>query len=394
MNILVMITTALFAFSAHSGTISGGGGKIQRYESNPWFLENTKVIRYCIAVDQNFGVSKRTIHRIVRLAINEWKDAFDFTEDSVYESGSLEPYGQIRVATQRFQRNCEMPDLNFQFGFLTKEQLEYFSDPREYVGAAVRTTYDLKTLKSKGFVYIAPLEGELAPDVQDIDKQAWQKFNHKLLKLTLSHELGHIFGIGHNSNGWPNMNVMTSLLPATIIDKHFTKMYADGNSWAVKDRSPMTLFKTRTTDVYSSCNDIFWGWHSSYRLPGNYKKPQCTKIEFFEDYVVMSESEDHGSSWHEIGKLKSNNWSRSFQSYVKVYLPKAQQVFTKLPESNLFFPLQGEVGINGESYTGVYKASKSNDKIGLRLDISPGNQLNSTAAFPNLKVHSDIITVN
>ena len=205
------------------------GGEVNSNAQNPWFLENTKTLRYCIRIDEDhFGISGRQADAIIQRAIHYWKLEFDLAFP-----------GEFKLATQVFVRSeCsedlqdENIDLHFQLGTLTAKQETFLAEPTKYVGAAVRTDYDEVNLRAKGFVYISPQTGRLALKQPGIVSLRWEIYNSKLLYYTLVHELGHVFGIPHRGRSWTNiMSVESpelSLLPSlakfagtTAFESHF-----------------------------------------------------------------------------------------------------------------------------------------------------------------------------
>jgi hypothetical protein len=118
---------------------NSGGGELFSDEKNPWFLENTKRIDYCIEADgQHFGQSIDVARSKIKVAFNYWKSEFA-------KVGKVESDGQIlRLATQQaVETDCyEGIDLKFQLGTLTQEQAQYLKFPGKVIGRAVRTSYD------------------------------------------------------------------------------------------------------------------------------------------------------------------------------------------------------------------------------------------------------------
>lgn len=180
---------------ASGGWISGGG-ELLKDSHNPWFLNNTKDVFYCIKVNESdFGASRKTIETKLVSAIEFWKNEFNYAITPVYKS-----IGKLRIADQNFiQVSCNdvRVDIKFQFGVLEKVQKEYLKDPKKYAAVTVRTSYDEVKLKGRGFVYVSPSHGPLAYNQEGVIEDAWQSDDGELLYLTLVHELGHIFGLPH-----------------------------------------------------------------------------------------------------------------------------------------------------------------------------------------------------
>ena len=66
------------AFTSHlfaGGATSSGGGNSFHNSDNPWFLENTEIVPYCIQIDEaNFGVSLEFAKAKIEGALTYWKD--------------------------------------------------------------------------------------------------------------------------------------------------------------------------------------------------------------------------------------------------------------------------------------------------------------------------------
>jgi hypothetical protein len=189
------ISACLFAISsaAHAGGWASGGGELHRDERNPWFLSNTSTVTYCVSIDEeHFGTTREKAEVAVTTALAYWKA----------EIGSVE-HGHSDVGTQTFVRQASCSndvDVAFQFGVLTPDQKEHIGDTSRFAALSVRTDYDLVKLRGKGFVYVSPETGDLAPVSLDLLAEHWQRSDGKLLALTLMHELGHVFGLIHSGS--------------------------------------------------------------------------------------------------------------------------------------------------------------------------------------------------
>ena len=192
---LFVITSILFGSSVNAGW-SSGGGELLRDTRNPWFLSNTDTVKYCVKVDQpNFSLSEQQILNKVARAFEYWKREFTFANRIDYTGFDS------RLATQDFVlSDCDSADIKFQFGYLEEEQFEYLKNPKKFVGVAVRTSYDRVHLRGKGFIYVSPDRGPLKPDFQYMNEGIWSTFDGNLLKLAVIHELGHVFGISHDTS--------------------------------------------------------------------------------------------------------------------------------------------------------------------------------------------------
>lgn len=199
--------------SSYADGWNSGGGELVRDRSNPWFLENTEEVRYCVQMDEDhFHQGRKVVEEKIQRAFEYWQGEF---------SRALLEYKDgigTKIATQRFVLSPCTADvaITFQMGFLTAEQLAKIPNPRQFVSMAVRESYDTKNLVGKGFVYLAADSGPLRPDAPDMLDLPWQSWNGYVLEGVLIHELGHIFGIGHRgtreqimSAGFPEMLVKT-----------------------------------------------------------------------------------------------------------------------------------------------------------------------------------------
>ncbi len=178
-----------------AGGWSSGGGGLLKDKVNPWFLNNTHQVSYCILIDQkNFGVNLDVVKLQLSRAIEFWKEQFSHAI-----LPKLSTFGQLQIASQTFtETSCHNDtDIVFQFGVLTQEQKKFLKDPTEYAAISVRTDYDKVNLRGKGFVYISPNSGALAYNSEGVIKSAWSVHDGQLLYLTLLHELGHVFGLQH-----------------------------------------------------------------------------------------------------------------------------------------------------------------------------------------------------
>lgn len=194
----VTFLTSILLFApmalARGGWTSGGGENI-RDERNPWWLQNTKEVTYCIKADErNFGQSRDVLQRKIRFALNFWKKQL-----GTLDFNQFDQLQTVTVGTQKFTETAcsDNTDLVFQFGVLDGEQLRYLGDPTKFICVAVRTDYDPINLKGKGFIYISPEEGPLKFNKSGLMNHPWSYQDGILLTPALIHELAHVFGIPH-----------------------------------------------------------------------------------------------------------------------------------------------------------------------------------------------------
>lgn len=184
-----------FGFSANAGW-SSGGGELIRDARNPWWLSNTLKVQYCILADeQNMGISVEIMRGHVKTALDYWKKQF----------AKAPNFGEkVKVATQEFTEVACNKDIEFkfQFGVLDAEQFKMIPEPTRFVGLTIRTEYDKVNLAAKGFIYIAPQSGPLKLDLTGLVEKPWSENNGGRLLPILIHELGHVFGLSHQSTVW------------------------------------------------------------------------------------------------------------------------------------------------------------------------------------------------
>ena len=191
LSLFVISNTAL----AKAGGWSSGGGELIKDVRNPWFLNNVKVVKYCVLIDErNFGVDRSQAADSVKKAIAYWKAEFPAAV-----LPDMQGFGRLRIATQEFvESTCDKrTDIVFQFGLLTGNQKKFLRDPHEFGAIAVRTNYEASSMTGKGFVYVSPERGPLAYDRSSAADNAWSGNDGQFLNLTLIHELGHVFGLPH-----------------------------------------------------------------------------------------------------------------------------------------------------------------------------------------------------
>ncbi|MBK9321489.1 MAG: hypothetical protein IPM97_00780 [Bdellovibrionaceae bacterium] len=194
-NMIQLFVSLFIGQIALAGGWSSGGGGLLKDAVNPWFLNNTPSVSYCILIDQkNFGASQDVARLQLTRAIQFWKEQFSHAV-----LPRLSKFGQLQIASQVFtETTCRNdPDIVFQFGVLNHQQKKFLKDPTEYAAISVRTNYDEVNLRGKGFVYVSPSTGPLAYDTEGVVKDAWSVNGGHLLYLTLLHELGHVFGLQH-----------------------------------------------------------------------------------------------------------------------------------------------------------------------------------------------------
>ena len=221
-----------FPVAVMAGDWSSGGGTILRNANNPWFLENTKHVSYCIKSDgSGFSNLPTSLPEVVEKAIEYWKvqmsDVAAKTNGYQISKDSSVPFVTIEIATQKFDYNSKCggdEDITFQFGVLDQKHKQFFNSSSRVIGAAVRTDYDEVNLRGKGFVFIASDSGPLQYKGEHLRARAWHEGKGGLLFRAVVHELGHVFGLSHGGEGIMAESYTESLLrdhevPSDCADK-------------------------------------------------------------------------------------------------------------------------------------------------------------------------------
>ncbi len=243
-----MFLSLLFNCTAFAGWTSGGG-EILKDAQNPWFMPyNTPVVKYCIEIDEkNFGATREQAKKAIDTALGFWKKQFQSVASAI-----VTPEYKFILAQHQFNEvTCsDATDIKFQFGTLDGAQFAYFKDPTKMVASAVRTDYDTKQLRGRGFVYVSPDSGPLKIQSTEVTANPWSKKDGALLVPVLIHELGHVFGISHN----PDIFLMKEDFPETLLSEQNSFEAAD--SWSHLITSEMLhefqLFKFTGTTYFSS----------------------------------------------------------------------------------------------------------------------------------------------
>jgi hypothetical protein len=218
--ILVFIPNTVEALDDQGGWISSGGESFLDAK-NPWFLKGAGA-KFCIVADSSsMDQSLKVLEESVSFALNYWQKEF------LKESGPILGHNRksFRLGENTFIKakpsECDdSVDLKFIFGSksLSKKQSEYLKqDKRSYIGVTVRTGYDTKKLKGRGFVFISSNRDiDAFGNSSDRINSPWKEA--KLIKLALIHELGHVFGIPHMGS-----SIMSEVFMDLITSKYYYK---------------------------------------------------------------------------------------------------------------------------------------------------------------------------
>lgn len=241
-KILRIITLLLLSNIAFAGGWVVGGGEIIEDATNPWFLNNTPMVRYCVLIDEaNFGLTKAEAQQSIENGFKFWRRQYEKTKEYASEIPVLN--GQIFL-----KEECNnTTDLKFQFGHLDLEQMEQLNSINRKVAVAVRTDYDRVNLRGKGFVYISPEKGPLRLTNPRVIKNPWSKSEGTLLNLVLIHELGHVFGQGHLNDN----SIMDELFVERTLRSEPDGMTRLISEYVIND---LRLYSLKNNKVEVSCS--------------------------------------------------------------------------------------------------------------------------------------------
>ena len=169
-NLVSMVVWSVLSINAAhaTGGMSSGGGDLPSDRDNPWWVDNTRSVSYCIAIDaDHFGTSLAEARRRIVGALSYWKGEFAHTDFASTPSWSI-----LRDRSLSSRTAESTTDLRFQLGVLTGEQSGTLEHKDMLIGEAVRMRYDSAQLHGQGFVYISPESGPLALK----DKGGWGPF--------------------------------------------------------------------------------------------------------------------------------------------------------------------------------------------------------------------------
>ncbi len=338
---------------AQGGWVSSGG-ELFRDGKNPWYVKNTMDVNYCIRHDeQSFSASLSQIRESLKNGFSYWKDEFS-------RNPSPGIVGYFQVGTQNFHEvACDnSPDIEFLFGYKTLNplQLKSLKDPKKYIGVTVRTDYDLKTLKAKGFIYFSSDLNEFAYDNPgSLIQQAWKR--PKILQYAIMHELGHIFGLPHMGTG-----LMSEVFLNQILEKNLVEIY---------EKYPVESFLSPPQNI-ESCSSFT----SSMQWFEGSSKNTCLmiNIDFSKKTWPVFTRKDANAKYEELGEIRNitSDFLRGDQRgkpALLLQITSEQKVFS--PQETAFRsfmlgPLMKEEGLNA-----TYISKVSGKPQSIYMNINP-----------------------
>jgi hypothetical protein len=166
-----------------SGGWSGNGGGPNRVQDNVWFLGDEPV-RYCIQRDAAYPLTYTDLQSMTRRSIQAWQQFFQQYQIGPAQATTAALQNlQLHMSFQFVEVNCAQAELEIYFG-LENESIRLYREMNESdgLGLALRRSYDHKEHRQQGYIWIQNFT------------QDPRKIEHILL-----HELGHVFGMKHDT---------------------------------------------------------------------------------------------------------------------------------------------------------------------------------------------------
>ena len=403
-SILVLFLSFVHAADEEGGWV-GAGGDTYTNAKNPWFFKynnhsRTNVINYCIQMDiEHFSSDIETAKLLIVLSFNTWKNEFNAWKNFVIDkSNDLDDknFPIVELATENLiYKNCSdsSVDIRFQFGELTKNQHKKLKsmeiDPTEKVALTVRTHYDDKNLRGKGFIYFSPDSGPMRVKGNENSDVIWK--NKSILLSILIHEWGHVFGVSHDFKASSIMHVNQ---PNLMIKKG---LYDFMNSLPIDLELDIEALKENKVGIFVA-HDMDWmtcgplppydDLYSSKRM-GNLRKflglkkeeSKCIFFNIGENEIKVQVTDQFHGERNTVGRilLSKDDDNIDFKSAlafgIKVITTKDQILFEKIP--NIMFSNNIVLGPFKYSvrYTSSYVTAKGKHNVMVRLTTGLGFEL-------------------
>jgi hypothetical protein len=368
MKALVYFLGVLFIsilLHADGGMISSGG-ELLKDAQNPWWVKNTKEVKYCIDIDQTtMSANSTEISMLVTKALKFWKMEFNRPLSIVKNASVLNAYfNYAGVGTQEFIKvGCSgNEDLRLQFGYgtLNVEQKGYIKNISTQIGIAVRTSYDETNLRGRGYIYIG---SDLGPNRfqagPGIAVKPWS--NQTLLYLAIVHELGHVFGIPHIGATY---TLMSQQFLEYVVNESFAKYF---KGIRLEKFEPYPFFFA-PAQLLTHCSALVNDEVRSYlSIPANHKCLVLYPDPLSKEILVYS-ALDAESKFDKVGDVVRLKLNGQAGLGVTIIVNATQRIFPQITNSLSLVMGPGFVRKSGH---GIFRDLKGNEKT---LHLNLGSQ--------------------
>ncbi len=193
-KLLLLLVVCLGAQVALASEGSGAhGADIEADQNNIWFL-GPEEIQYCISIEAGSTLVKADARTLIIDGFADWRLFFaktGYLEKEFGHKHALPSPFDVEFPDKKPRamsihphevEKCTDPAHQLEFRFSKSSETNWSLDANHAYGAAIRGPYDHKTFRTGGVIWIS-----------DSLKTPLER------KHVLLHELGHIFGMPHNS---------------------------------------------------------------------------------------------------------------------------------------------------------------------------------------------------